>query len=167
MLFVFSYVDFFAFWRADVVNGALTGTVAGAGLEIGQTFLASTTPSILVPSLMVAESLLLAYRCNRLANLALAGISALTIVGAMVGETWAYYLIGSGSSGAPRSDSPRRAPMTLTRHESHCNNGGTSQHSSRSPPRPTDGRKCVPRQRTENAEGRPGRGSVSADSRSR
>jgi len=55
-----------------------------------------TTLYILVPSLMVAGSLLLPYRFNRLANLALAGIHASTIVGAMVGETWAYYLIGGG-----------------------------------------------------------------------
>lgn len=96
MLFLFAYVDIFGFWRADVVNGALTGTVPGPGFEIGQTFLALTTLYIAVPSLMVAGSLLLPYRLNRLANLALAGIYALTIVGSMVGETWAYYLIGSG-----------------------------------------------------------------------
>ena len=96
MLFVFAYVDIFGFFRADVVNGALTGTVPGAGFDIGQTFLALTTLYILVPSLMVAGSLLMPYRLNRLANLALAGVSALTIVGAMVGETWVYYVIGSG-----------------------------------------------------------------------
>jgi len=44
---------------------------------------------------MVAGSLLLPYRVNRPANLAVAGLYALTIVGTMVGETWAYYLIGS------------------------------------------------------------------------
>ena len=96
MLFVFAYVDIFGFFRADVVNGALTGTVPGAGFDIGQTFLALTTLYILVPSLMVAGSLLMPYRLNRFANLALAGIYALTIVGAMVGETWVYYVIGSG-----------------------------------------------------------------------
>ena len=96
MLFVFAYVDIFAFWRADVINGALTGTVPQTGFQIGQTFLALTTLYILIPSLMVAGSLLLPYRVNRLANLALAGIYALTIIGSMVGETWAYYLIGSG-----------------------------------------------------------------------
>ena len=96
MLFVFAFVDIFAFWRADVINGALTGTVPQAGFEIGQTFLALITLYILVPSLMVAGSLLLPYRFNRLANLALAGTYALTIVGTMVAETWAYDLIGSG-----------------------------------------------------------------------
>lgn len=96
MLFVFAYVDIFGFFRADVINGALTGTVPGPGFEINQTFLALTTVYILLPSLMVAGSLLLPRRINRPANIALAAIYALTILGAMVGETWVYYLIGSG-----------------------------------------------------------------------
>ena len=95
-LFVFAYVDIFAFWRADVIDGALTDEVPGAGFEIGQAFLALTTLYVVVPSLMVAGSLMLPYRLNRLANLALAGIYVLTIIGSMIGETWAYFLIGSG-----------------------------------------------------------------------
>ncbi len=95
MLFVFAYVDIFGFFRADVINGALAGEVSGPGFAIDQTFLALTTLYILIPSLMVAGSLLLPHRPNRLANLTLAPIYALTIVGAMVGETWVYYLIGS------------------------------------------------------------------------
>ena len=95
MLFVFAYVDIFGFFRADVINGALTGTLPGAGFDINQTFLALTTLYILVPSLMVAGSLLLPHRLNRLTNLVLAGIYALTIIGSMVGETWVYYLLGS------------------------------------------------------------------------
>lgn len=96
MLFVFAYVDIFAFWRADVIEGALAGEVPGAGSEIGQVFLALTTLYILVPSLMVAGSLVLPARINWLANVVLSGIYAVTIVVSMVGETWAYYLIGSG-----------------------------------------------------------------------
>jgi hypothetical protein len=96
MLFVFAYVDLFAFWRSDVINGALAGTVPGPGFRVGQTFLALTTLYILVPSLMVVGSLVLRYWFNRLANLTLAGIYALTIVASMIGEAWAYYLIGSG-----------------------------------------------------------------------
>ena len=96
MLFVFAYVDIFAFFRADMIKGALAGEVPGVGFEIDQTFLALTTLYILLPSLMVAGSLLLPYRFNRIANLTLAPIYALTILGGMFGETWAYYLIGSG-----------------------------------------------------------------------
>ena len=36
MLFVFAYVDIFGFFRADVVNGALTGTVPGAGFTLAR-----------------------------------------------------------------------------------------------------------------------------------
>lgn len=95
MLFVFAYVDIFAFFRADVIEGVLAGELSGPGFEIDQMFLTLTTLYILVPSLMVAGSLLLPYRLNRIANLALPAVYALTIVGSMVGETWAYYLIGS------------------------------------------------------------------------
>ncbi len=95
MLFVFAYVDIFGFFRADVINGALAGEVAGPGFTVDQTFLVLTTLYILIPSLMVAGCLLLPHRPNRLANLALAPTYALTIVGGMVGETWVYYLIGS------------------------------------------------------------------------
>lgn len=95
-LFVFAYVDIFGFWRADVINGALVGEVPGVGFAIDQTFLTLTTLYIVIPSLMVVGSLLLPRRINRPANVALSVIYALTIIGSMVGETWAYYLIGSG-----------------------------------------------------------------------
>ena len=68
-LFVFAYVDIFGFWRADVINGALNGIVPGAGLRIDQTFLALSTASILIPSLMIVASLLLPARVNRLTNI--------------------------------------------------------------------------------------------------
>ena len=95
MLFVFAYVDIFGFFRADVLNGALAGEVSGPGFAVDQTFLALTTLYIVIPSLMVAGSLLLPHRLNRPANLALAPLYALTIVGGMLGETWVYYLVGS------------------------------------------------------------------------
>jgi len=96
MLFVFAYVDIFGFFRAVVIHGALAGEVSGPGFEVDQVFLVLTTVYILIPSLMVAGSLLLPYRLNRFMNLVLAPIYSLTIGAGMVGETWAYYLIGSG-----------------------------------------------------------------------
>ncbi|MBX7112547.1 MAG: hypothetical protein K1X87_11975 [Dehalococcoidia bacterium] len=95
MLFVFAYVDIFGFWREDVINGALKGEVPGPGFEIGQAFLALTTVYILVPSLMVAVSLLAPARWNRRANVFVSLVYALTVVGSAVGETWAYYFLGS------------------------------------------------------------------------
>jgi hypothetical protein len=95
MLFVFAYVDIFGFWRADVIKGALAGEVPGPGFTIGQTFLTLTTLYILVPSLMVAGSLLLPRRANRIANLVLPVVYLLTVAGSMVGESWIYYQLGS------------------------------------------------------------------------
>lgn len=96
MLFVFAYVDIFGFFRADVIDGALSGEVPGPGFEIDQTFLALTTVYILFPCVMVVGSLVIPHRQNRIVNLVLAAVYAITIVGGMVGETWVYYLLGSG-----------------------------------------------------------------------
>ncbi len=52
-----------------VINGALAFEVPGSGFAINQTFLALTTLYIVIPSVMVAVSVL--------------------------GESWVYYLIGS------------------------------------------------------------------------
>lgn len=95
MLFVFAYVDIFGFFRADVIDDVLAGELSGPGVVIDQRFLALTTLYVVVASLMVAGSLLLRYRANRIANLVLPAVYAVTIIGAMVGETWVYYLLGS------------------------------------------------------------------------
>lgn len=95
MLFVFAYVDIFAFWRADVINGALDKKVPGVGLAINQTFLALGTVYIVIPSVMLVVSLVAPSKLNRRANLVVAAVYAATIAASMVGETWVYYLLGS------------------------------------------------------------------------
>lgn len=96
MLFVFAYVDIFGFWRADVINGALAGEVPGAGFKINQAFLALTTVYILIPSLMVVVSLLAPPKANRVANIVVSLVLLASVVGLAVGETWIYYIVGSG-----------------------------------------------------------------------
>lgn len=95
MLFVFAYVDIFAYLRGDVLEAALDGEVATTGFTVDQLFLTLTLVYILVPPLMVAFSLLLKARVNRVVNVVVSGIYAVTIVVAAAGETWAYYLVGS------------------------------------------------------------------------
>jgi Family of unknown function (DUF6326) len=95
MLFVFAYVDIFAYLRADVLEAALDGEVAATGFTVDQMFLTLTLVYILVPALMVVLSLLLRARVNRVANLVVSGIYVVTIIGVAVGETWAYYVVGS------------------------------------------------------------------------
>ena len=97
MLFVFAYVDIFGFWRKDVIEGALDEKVPGVGFAINQTFLALTTIYILIPSLMLVVSLLAPPKLNRRANLIVGVVYIATIAASMVGETWVYYLLGSGA----------------------------------------------------------------------
>jgi len=95
MLFVFAYVDIFGFWRKDVINGALAGEVPGAGFAINQTFLLLTTIYIVIPIVMIAVSLLAPARINRTSNIVVSLIYMASVVGLMIGETWAYYILGS------------------------------------------------------------------------
>jgi len=95
MLFVFAYVDIFGFLRADVLKAALDGKVATTGFTINQVFLTFTLIYILLPTLMVVLSLLLKPRVNRITNIVVSVLYIITIIGSAIGETWAYYFLGS------------------------------------------------------------------------
>jgi hypothetical protein len=92
MLFVFAYVDIFSLYRADIRSDLEAGEVGG--FTVNQAFLAGTTAYIVIPSLMVFGALVLQPRVNRIANIALGVVYALTIVAGAVGE-WGYYILGS------------------------------------------------------------------------
>jgi len=95
MLIVFAYVDIFGFFRADILEAALDGKVATMGATIDQVFLVFTTVYILIPTLMVVLSLVLRPRVNRIVNIVVALVYAVSIIAACIGETWAYYFLGS------------------------------------------------------------------------
>jgi hypothetical protein len=92
MLFVFAYVDLFSLYRRDVRADLEAGEISG--FTINQSFLLGTTAYVLVPSLMVFVALVLRPRVDRIANIALAIVYALTIIGGAIGE-WGYYVLGS------------------------------------------------------------------------
>jgi Family of unknown function (DUF6326) len=92
MLFVFAYVDLFSLYRSDIRADLEAGEVGG--FTVNQAFLAGTTAYIVMPGLMVFGALVLRPRVNRIANIALAIVYALTIVAGAVGE-WGYYILGS------------------------------------------------------------------------
>lgn len=93
MLFIFAYVDIFAFYRADVLQNALEGKVFI--FEANQLFFLLTTIYILIPSLMVYLTLVLKPNIAKLANIILPILYIITIAGSMVGEVWLYFLLGS------------------------------------------------------------------------
>ena len=93
ILFIFAYVDLFAFFRADFRAEIEGGTVAG--FTLGQTFLFLGTIYIMIPSLMVFLSLVLPRHVNKWANIGLPILYSLTILAGMLGEEWIYYQLGS------------------------------------------------------------------------
>jgi hypothetical protein len=92
VLFVFAYVDLFSLYRRDLRADLEAGEVGG--LAVNQAFLFGTTAYVVIPSLMVFGVLILRPRVNRLANIALSIVYALTIIASAVGE-WTYYVFGS------------------------------------------------------------------------
>ena len=97
MIVVFAYVDLFGFFREDVLRSALDGKVGTTDLRVTQLFLASSLVYVLVPTLMVVLSLVLRARPNRVVNLVVSGLYALSVVVSCIGEDWAYYLMGSAA----------------------------------------------------------------------
>jgi len=95
MLFVFAYVDIFAFFRADVLGAALEGTVANTPLAVNQVFLTTALLFILPATLMVVLSLVLKPRVNRVLNISVSLLYAVIITALCIGETYVYYLLGS------------------------------------------------------------------------
>jgi hypothetical protein len=92
MLFVFAYVDLFSLYRPDFRADVEAGEIGG--FTVNQSFLLGMTAYIVIPGLMVFLSLILRPRVNRIANIALSVMYALTIIAGAIGE-WNYYIFGS------------------------------------------------------------------------
>lgn len=92
MLFVFAYVDLFSLYRPDVRADLEAGELGG--FTVNQSFLLGTTAYVVIPGLMVFCALILRPRVDRIANIALGIVYAVTIVAGAIGE-WNYYILGS------------------------------------------------------------------------
>lgn len=92
MLIVFAYVDIFGLFRPDVRAAIEAGEISG--FRIDQVFLLATTIYIVIPTLMLVATLLLRPRPNRILNMMLSAMYALTIVVGAIGE-WSFYVLGS------------------------------------------------------------------------
>ena len=92
LLFVYAYVDIFSLYRADFRADIEAGQVGG--FTLSPSFLLGTTIYVVIPSLMVFATLVLRPRLNRIVNIALSVIYAVTIVAGAIGE-WNYYILGS------------------------------------------------------------------------
>jgi hypothetical protein len=97
MLFVFAYVDIFSLYRPDFRTALEAGEIGG--FTVSQSFLVGTTAYVLIPSVMVFCVLILRPRVNRIVNIALSTIYAVTIIVGAIGE-WSYYILGSAIEAA-------------------------------------------------------------------
>ena len=105
MLFVFAYVDLFSLYRPDFRADVEAGEVGG--FAVTQNFLLATTAYVVIPSLMVFCVLVLRPRLNRIVDIVLAMVYAVSIVAGSIGE-WTY------SSWAASSRQPCWWPSSST-----------------------------------------------------
>lgn len=91
-MLIVAFVDLFAWYRADLREQVDAGQVFG--IEIGELFMVGIIVYAMIPTLMIVLSVMLRRRANRITNIVVAAIFAVTIVGAAIGE-WAYYLLAS------------------------------------------------------------------------
>lgn len=92
MLLVFAYVDLFSLYRPDFRADLEAGQIDG--FTVNPAFLLGTTAYVVIPTLMVFGALILRPRVNRIANIALSIMYAVTIIAGAIGE-WTYYVLGS------------------------------------------------------------------------
>jgi len=91
-MMIFVYVDLFSLYRPDVRADIDAGKVFA--FDINQIFLFFVTLYVVIPSLMIYLTLVMRRRTNRIVNIVVAGIYAVTIVGSAIGE-WNYFIFGS------------------------------------------------------------------------
>ncbi|HEX2848960.1 MAG TPA: DUF6326 family protein [Acidimicrobiales bacterium] len=92
MLLIFVCVDLFSLYRADVRADIAAGKIFA--FTIGQGFLLGVTIYVVLPSLMLFLSLVLSVKVTRTANIVLALLYGVTVLGGAIGE-WNYYILGS------------------------------------------------------------------------
>lgn len=87
-----AFVDIFGFYRPDVREQIDAGRAFV--FDIGEAFLFGVALYVTIPTLMIVLTVWLPRGALRVVTIAVAGLFALTIVGAAIGE-WGYYLFVS------------------------------------------------------------------------
>jgi hypothetical protein len=93
IMFLYAYVDIFSLFKTGVISEIMAGKMFV--FQINQTFLFYTTLYIAIPSLMIFSSLVLKPKVNRIVNIVVPIFYLITMLGACVGETWAFYIFGT------------------------------------------------------------------------
>ena len=89
LVLVYIYVDILSLYQPGVIDDIRAGRVWQ--FDITQTWAVGALALMAVPILMVALSLMLPARANRLTNLTVATIYTIVSVTNAIGESWVYY----------------------------------------------------------------------------
>lgn len=93
VMFLYVYVDIFSLQKPGVIQDIMAGKMFI--FQISQAFLFFVTLYVLVPILMIFLSLVLKPKANRLTNIIVSIFYFITMVGACIGETYAFYIFGT------------------------------------------------------------------------
>jgi len=88
-MFLYVYVDIFAFYKPGVIDDILVGVVWE--FDITQVFVTVALTLMAVPILMVFLSMTLPARANRIMNLVVASVYVPVSAFNALGESWTYY----------------------------------------------------------------------------
>ncbi len=94
-MFLFIYVDYFGLFIPGVMEKIIEGEVAHTGIQITQIFLLAGITLMMIPSLMIFLSLTLPAKANRWTNIIVGILQIVVLVGALIGESWAYYIFAT------------------------------------------------------------------------
>ena len=93
VMFLFIYVDYFSLYEPGVIEDIMAGVVWK--FDITQTWAFSAMVMMTIPALMIFLSLALNARVNRWTNVIVGGLYIVIVIGNVIGETWAFYILGS------------------------------------------------------------------------
>ena len=92
-MFLYVYVDIFSFYKPGTIDDILVGRVWE--FDITQAWALGALALMAIPSLMMFLSLTLPARAARWTNMVVGSLFVLVSIGSAIGETWAYYWVGS------------------------------------------------------------------------
>ena len=93
VMFLYIYVDHFALFMPGVLEDMIAGKMGPFATTQGSLLSAMTL--MMIPSLMIFLSLALKAKANRWTNIVVGVLYILVVIGNVIGEFWAYYLLAS------------------------------------------------------------------------
>ncbi|MDX5319677.1 MAG: DUF6326 family protein [Bacteroidota bacterium] len=92
-MFLYIYVDYFALYMPGKIDGILKGQIFV--FDISEVFLLIALVSVSIPAIMIALSVVLPSKANRLCNMLVAALYIPYSLFNLAGEHWPHMLFGA------------------------------------------------------------------------